>query len=196
MSELRSDLAVIAQHVPAGARVLDVGCGDGTLMAALRDARGIDARGLEISPEKVQLCVERGLSAIQGDANRDLVQYPDDAFDYAILSQTLQTAERPDRMLDELLRVGRQAFVSFPNFAYWRMRLSLLVHGKMPVTRHLPGSWYATENIHQLTIADFYDLLAENGVKIERSWFFTSGREIGSSGANWRAEHAVFQLSR
>ena len=196
MSELRSDLAVIAQHVPAGARVLDVGCGDGTLMAALRDARGIDARGLEISPEKVQLCVERGLSAIQGDANRDLVEYPDDAFDYAILSQTLQTAERPDVMLDELLRVGRQAFVSFPNFAYWRMRLSLLTNGKMPVTRHLPGSWYATENIHQLTIADFYDLLAEKGVKIERSWFFTGGREIGSSGVNWRAEHAVFQLSR
>ena len=196
MSELRADLAVIAQHVPDNVRVLDVGCGDGTLMAALRDTHGVDARGLEISPEKVQLCVQKGLSAIQGDANRDLADYPDGAFDYAILSQTLQTAERPDRMLDELLRVGRQAFVSFPNFAFWRMRLSLLLHGRMPVTRHLPGSWYATENIHQLTIADFYALLAEKGVKIERSWFFTGGREIGRTGANWRAEHAVFQLSR
>ena len=196
MSELRADLAVIARHVPDNVRVLDVGCGDGTLMAALRDTHGVDARGLEISPEKVQLCVQKGLSAIQGDANRDLADYPDGAFDYAILSQTLQTAERPDRMLDELLRVGRQAFVSFPNFAFWRMRLSLLLHGRMPVTRHLPGSWYATENIHQLTIADFYALLAEKGVKIERSWFFTGGREIGRTGANWRAEHAVFQLSR
>ena len=196
MSELRADLAVIAQHVPDNVRVLDVGCGDGTLMAALRDTHGVDARGLEISPEKVQLCVQKGLSAIQGDANRDLADYPDGAFDYAILSQTLQTAERPDRMLDELLRVGRQAFVSFPNFAFWRMRLSLLLHGRMPVTRHLPGSWYATENIHQLTIADFYALLDEKGVKIERSWFFTGGREIGRTGANWRAEHAVFQLSR
>ena len=148
------------------------------------------------SPEKVQLCVARGLSAVQGDANRDLVQYPDDAFDYAILSQTLQTAEAPDRMLDELLRVGRQAFVSFPNFAYWRMRVSLLFHGRMPVTRHLPGSWYETENIHQLTIADFYSLLDHMGVKIERSWFFTHEREIGHANANWRAEHAVFQLSR
>lgn len=196
MTVLRSDLAVIARHVPAGARVLDVGCGDGMLMAALRDERGVDARGLELNAEKVQLCVARGLSAVQGDANRDLPQYPDDAFDYAILSQTLQTAERPDRMLDELLRVGRRAFVSFPNFAYWRMRLALLFHGRMPVTRHLPGSWYETENIHQLTIADFYNLLGEKGAKIERSWFFTGGHEIGQTGANWRAEHAVFQLSR
>jgi methionine biosynthesis protein MetW len=196
MTTLRPDLAVIAEHVPAGARVLDVGCGDGTLMAALRDRRGIDARGIELSPEDVELCVSKGLSVIQGDANRDLPQYPDDAFDYAILSQTLQTAERPDLMLDQLLRVGRQAFVSFPNFAYWRMRLSLLINGRMPVTRHLPVSWYETENIHHLTIADFEALLREKGVKVEASWFFGKGRQFGSAGANWRAEHAVFQLSR
>jgi len=196
MSVLRPDLAVIAEHVPAGARVLDIGCGDGTLMAALRDGRGVDARGMEISPEKVQLCVAKGLSAIQGDANRDLEYYPDGAFDVAILSQTLQTAERPDRMLDELLRVGRRAFVSFPNFAYWRMRFSLLINGRMPITRHLPVSWYETENIHQLTIADFQDLLDRKGARIERSWFFTHDREIGPANANWRAEYAVYQLSR
>jgi len=193
---LRPDLAVIAEHVPAGARVLDIGCGDGTLMAALRDKRGVDARGIELSPEEVELCVSKGLSVIQGDANRDLAQYPDGAFDYAILSQTLQTAERPDLMLDHLLRVGRQAFVSFPNFAYWRMRLSLLAQGRMPVTRHLPVTWYETENIHHLTIEDFRALLDEKGVKTERCWFFTHDRKIGSAGANWRAEYAVFQLSR
>jgi len=195
-AQLRPDLAVIARHIPAGARVLDIGCGDGSLMAVLRDERNVDARGLEISPEKVELCVSKGLSAIQGDADRDLVDYPDGAFDYAILSQTLQTAERPDKMLDQLLRVGRQAFVSFPNFAYWRMRLSLLVNGRMPVTRHLPVSWYETENIHHVTVADFEALAAEKGVKVENSWFFTAGREVGSAGANWRAENAVFQLSR
>jgi methionine biosynthesis protein MetW len=194
--KLRPDLAVIARHVPAGARVLDVGCGDGQLMAALRDERGVDARGLEIDPEEVERAVARGLSVIQGDANRDLAHYPGGAFDYAILSQTLQTAERPDRMLEHLLRVGREAFVSFPNFAYWRMRMSLLFNGRMPVTRHLPVSWYETENIHHLTIADFEALVAEKGVKVERSWFFAGDREIGSSGANWRAEHAVYQLSR
>ncbi|HSG33156.1 MAG TPA: methionine biosynthesis protein MetW [Sphingomonadaceae bacterium] len=196
MTKLRPDLAVIARNIPAGARVLDIGCGDGLLMEELRDERGADARGLELVPERVELCVSKGLSVIQGDADRDLADYPDDAFDYAILSQTLQTANRPDHMLDELLRIGRRAFVSFPNFAFWRMRLSLLVNGRMPVTPHLPVSWYETENIHHLTIADFRALLDAKGVKVEGSWFFTHDREIGSSGANWRAEHAVFQLSR
>jgi len=193
---LRPDLAVIARHVPSGARVLDIGCGDGSLMEVLQGERQVDARGLEIDPADVELCVSKGLSVIQGDADRDLADYPDGAFDYAILSQTLQTARRPDQMLDQLLRVGRQAFVSFPNFAYWRMRLSLLANGRMPVTRHLPVSWYETENIHHLTVADFEALLAEKGVKTERRWFFTHDREVGASGANWRAEYALYQLSR
>lgn len=196
MTALRPDLAVIAEHVRAGARVLDVGCGEGELMSALRDKRGVDARGMEIDPDAVEKCVSRGLSVIQGDANRDLAAYPDGAFDYAILSQTLQTAERPDLMLQQLLRVGRQAFVSFPNFAYWRMRLSLLVNGRMPVTRHLPVSWYETENIHHLTIADFEALIGKMGVRTERSWFFAHDGQLGSTGANWRAENAVYQLSR
>ena len=193
---LRPDLAVIAEHVPAGARVLDIGCGDGKLMAVLRGQRGVDARGLEIDPEEVEKAVGRGLSVVQGDADHDLANYPDGAFDYAILSQTLQTAERPDRMLEQLLRVGRRAFVSFPNFAYWRMRMSLLLNGRMPVTRHLPVSWYETENIHHLTIADFETLVAEKGAKVERNWFLTGDREIAAAGANWRAEYAVYLLSR
>lgn len=193
---LRPDLAVIARHVTKGARVLDVGCGDGELMAVLQREHGVDARGLEIDPEQVERAVSRGLSVIQGDADRDLADYPKDAFDYAILSQTLQTAERPDLMLDQLLRIGRRAFVSFPNFAHWRMRAALLFTGRMPVTRHLPVSWYETQNIHHVTVSDFRELLREKGVTVERDWFFARNREIGSVGANWRAEYAVFQLSR
>lgn len=193
---LRPDLAVIADHIDPGTRVLDIGCGDGALMAALHDTRQVDARGLEIDAAQVEQCVARGLSVVQGDADRDLSEYPDAAFDYAILSQTLQTAERPDLMLDQLLRVGRQAFVSFPNFAHWRMRRALLMTGRMPVTRHLPVSWYETQNIHHVTVTDFRLLLQSKGVKAERSWFFAGDREIGPAGANWRAEYAVFQLSR
>lgn len=194
--EQRPDLAVIASHVAPGSRVLDIGCGDGTLMAVLRDERGVDARGLELDPKNVEACVARGLSVVQGDADRDLAQYPEGAFDYAILSQTLQTAERPDRMLDELLRVGRVAFVSFPNFAYWRTRFALMATGRMPVMRYLPVSWYETENIHHLTIADFRELLGDKGVHVERSWFFAGGHPVSEASANWRAEYAVFQLSR
>ncbi len=193
---LRADLAKIAQLVPDGVRVLDIGCGEGELMDVLRRERHVDARGLEIDPELVERCVSRGLSVVQGDADRDLADYPDAAFDVAILSQTLQTAQRPDYMLDQLLRIGRTAFVSFPNFAYWKMRVSLLVLGRMPVTRHLPVSWYETANIHHVTVEDFRLLLAAKGVTVEGCWFFAGGREIGGANANWRAEHAVFRLSR
>ncbi|MGD9471433.1 MAG: methionine biosynthesis protein MetW [Novosphingobium sp.] len=193
---LRPDLALIASHVQPGTRVLDVGCGDGMLLAALRDERAVDARGMEIDAEKVEQCVSRGLSVIQGDANTDLAFYPDDSFDYAILSQTLQTTQRPDQMLDELLRVGRQAFVSFPNFAHWRVRLYLLAKGRMPVTRNLPQTWYDTPNIHHLTIADFRDLLDVRGVKVKRCWFLSRGKLISPMNANWRAHNAVFQVTR
>jgi methionine biosynthesis protein MetW len=193
---LRPDLAKIAAHVPQGARVLDIGCGDGALMAVLRDERGVDARGMEIDPDLVEKAVSRGLSVVQGDADKELADYPDDAFDFAILSQTLQTAARPDLMLDQLLRVGRRAFVSFPNFAHWRMRLALLLRGRMPVTAHLPVSWYETENIHHVTVRDFRDLLAAKGVRVERCWFFAGDRELGGFAPNLRAEFAVFQVSR
>jgi methionine biosynthesis protein MetW len=192
---LRPDLAVITAHVPPAMRALDIGCGDGALMAALV-AKGCDARGMEIDPVLVERCVARGLSVVQGDADRDLADYPDHSFDYAILSQTLQTAARPDRMLDELLRVGRQAFVSFPNFAHWRMRAELGLRGRMPVTRHLPVSWYETENIHHVTVTDFRELLRAKGVKCERAWFFAGSKRVSAVGANWRAEYAVFELSR
>ena len=196
MNSLRPDLAVIAEHVSPGSRVLDVGCGDGALMAALRDQRQVDARGMELDAANVAECVARGLSVIQGDADADLANYPDAVFDYAILSQTLQTTRRPDKVLGELLRVGRKAFVSFPNFGHWRVRLSLLWNGRMPVTRSLPVSWYATENIHHLTVADFRGLVDELGVRVEGAWFLAGDGPVGAAGANWRAEHAVFLLSR
>ena len=193
---LRPDLAVIAAHVAPGSRVLDVGCGDGALMAALRDERGCDARGLELDAGDVAAAVARGLSVIQGDADVDLKDYPDDSFDYAILSQTLQTTRRPDHVLDHLLRIGRRAFVSFPNFAHWRVRTSLLLNGRMPVTRLLPVEWYATPNIHHVTIDDFRALVATRGIQVEQVWFLNRGQKTGSAMANLLAEHAVFQLRR
>lgn len=195
-NHLRPDLAAILRRIEPNSRALDIGCGDGALMAALRDEKGVDARGIEIDGACVERCVAQGLSVVQGDADRDLAFYPDGAFDYAVLSQTLQTAARPDRMLDELLRVGRRAFVSFPNFAYWRMRWALLSGGRMPVTRHLPVTWYETANIHHVTVRDFEELASALGISIERRWFFTRERQIGESGANWRAEYALFEVGR
>ena len=195
MSALRPDLAVIAAHVAPGARVLDVGCGDGTLLEALH-AKGCDARGMEIDGANVALCVAKGLSVIQGDAGADLAFYPDQSFDYAILSETLQTMMRPDRVLEELLRIGRHAVVSFPNFAHWRVRLSLLFGGKMPVTRLLPIAWYETPNIHHLTVADFRALVSQRGIRVEEAWFLSGDGLIGAGAANLRAEHAIFVLSR
>lgn len=195
-SMLRPDLAVIAAEVAPGSRVLDVGCGQGELMEALRQERQVDARGMELDRDSVAHCMARGLSVIQGDANTDLAFYPDAAFDYAILSQTLQTTMRPDLVVEELLRIGKRAFVSFPNFAHWRVRLSLLWGGRMPVTRLLPIAWYATPNIHHVTVDDFRALVAERGIKVEKSWFLHGDKPISPAAANFRAEHAVFLLGR
>ncbi len=193
---LRPDLAIIAKNVAPGSRVLDVGCGDGALMAALRDAANVDARGLELDPANVAAAVGRGLSVVQGDADTDLADYPDQSFDYAILSQTLQTTMRPHVVLDELLRIGRRAFVSFPNFAHWRVRVSLLWGGRMPVTRLLPLAWYETPNIHHVTIDDFRAFVREQGLAVEGAWFLSDGRPARPAAANVFAEHAVFLLRR
>lgn len=193
---LRPDLAIIAANVAPGTRVLDVGCGDGALMAALRGDKQVDARGLELDPANVSAAVARGLSVIQGDADTDLTDYPANSFDYAILSQTLQTTHRPDRVLDELLRIGRKAFVSFPNFAHWRVRVSLLWGGRMPVTRLLPLAWYETPNIHHVTVDDFRAFVAGRGITVEGAWFLSGDKLTSAAAANFRAEHAVFLLSR
>lgn len=192
---LRPDLAIIADAVPKASRALDVGCGDGELMVALRN-KGVDARGLEIDAANVTAAIARGQSVVQGDANRDLADYPDDAFDYAILSQTLQTTERPDRVVDELLRIAPRAFVSFPNFAHWRIRLALLWGGRMPVTRLLPVAWYETPNIHHVTVSDFRDLLHSKGISVEAAWYLSGDRPTSDAAATWRAEHAIFLIGR
>lgn len=193
---LRPDLAIIAGNVPESARVLDIGCADGALMAALRDKKNVDARGIEIDRANVAEAVAKGLSVIQGDADTDLAEYPADAFDYAILSQTLQTTRAPDRVLEELLRIAPRAFVSFPNFAHWRVRLSLLWGGRMPMTRVLPVAWYNTPNIHHLTVDDFRAFCEDRGITIERAWFLNGDRLTTAAAANFRAEQAIFLLKR
>jgi methionine biosynthesis protein MetW len=196
VTALRPDLAIIAREVSAHARILDVGCGDGLLMAALRDSKDADARGMELDARDVATAVARGLSVVQGDADTDLADYPDGSFDYAILSQTLQTTKRPDLVLDHLVRIGRQAFVSFPNFAQWRIRFAHMFGGRMPVTEQLPHRWYDTPNIHHVTIDDFRSFLDERNIRIEGQWFLSGDKPRDERLANLLAEHAVFLLRR
>jgi methionine biosynthesis protein MetW len=160
MSELRPDLAAIAAMIRPGARVLDVGCGDGALLEHLR-SKDVDGRGIEISQANVNACVARGLAVVQGDADTDLVDYPAQVFDAVILSQTIQATEKPRVVMEHLLRIGRRVAISLPNFGYWKVRLSLLTGGRMPRTRALDYSWWATPNIHLCTLADFVDLTRE-----------------------------------
>jgi methionine biosynthesis protein MetW len=197
----RVDHLLIAEMVKQGARVLDVGCGDGELLSLLEEQRDVDGRGIELRQSNVNLCVAKGLSVIQGDADRDLANFPDSSFDYAILSQTLQATRRPHKVLEQLLRIGRRAIVSFPNFGHWRIRMQLLAHGRMPVTANLPDSWYATPNIHYCTIKDFLTLCQAIDAKVERSVALNAyGTQIGKglplSWQNIIGEQAVFLLTK
>jgi methionine biosynthesis protein MetW len=198
---LRPDLAAIAGMIPAGARVLDVGCGDGALLEYLVTARGVDGRGLELNQQNVNACVARGLSVVQGDADADLGDYPSGVFDVVILSQTIQATQRPRHVLDELLRIGKHTVVSFPNFGHWRVRLSLLVMGRMPVTRALKHGWHETPNIHLCTIADFVALAREMGAQIEQALELKENGQTRSMradawGPNLFAEGAIFLLAK
>ena len=192
---LRPDLQAIARVVPSGARVLDIGCGDGALLAALRDTKQVAGRGIELSSGNVAQAVARGLSVMQGDADTDLRDYPDDAFDMVILSDTLQAMRAPATVLAELLRIGRRAVVSFPNFGHWRVRASILLGGRMPVTRTLPVAWHETPNIHLCSVDDFRALAANLGLSIEQAHFLSGGHEVRAL-ANLRAERAMFVLGR
>src|SRR5690242_4058180 len=164
----RVDLLVVAEMVRQGARVLDVGCGDGELLRLLAEWRGVDGRGIELSREGVNECVAKGLAVIQGDADTDLSDYPDDAFDYVILSQTLQATRQPRVVLEHMLRIGRHAIVSFPNFGHWKIRLQVGFGGEMPNTANLPYAWWDSPNIHFCTIKDFRHLCAATGAKIDQ----------------------------
>ena len=197
----RIDLVVVGSMVEHGAKVLDVGCGDGELLRLLAEARAVDGRGIELSREGVNECVAKGLAVIQGDADTDLADYPDDAFDYVILSQTLQATRQPKVVLENLLRIGQRAIVSFPNFGFWKMRLQLLVGGHMPRTENLPATWYDTPNIHFCTIKDFVQLCDEINVKMERAVALDLyGRPLRLSAPWWFwnmfGEQGVFLLSR
>lgn len=197
---LRPDLAAIAMMVEPASRVLDVGCEDGQLLAWLVMEKGVVGRGLELSQEGVNASVRRGLSVVQGDADRDLADYPDQAFDTVILSQTLQATRAPDRVLTELVRIGRRAVVSFPNFGYWPVRLSLLLKGRMPTTATLPRAWYETENIHLCTIRDFMMLVRDLGIRVERKLTLDANLRVkpirSLQAANLFGQTGLFVLSR
>ena len=201
MTEIREDFREILKLVRPGARALDIGCGEGDLLALLAREKQVDGRGLEISQAGVAAALARGLAVVQGDADRDLADYPDDAFDYAILSQTLQTVRDPKAVLEELLRIARHAIVSFPNFGHWRVRASLLVGGRMPATRALPSAWWETPNIHLCTLLDFTDLVSQLGFRIDAASALIRGKPArpmkpGLALENLRAEAAIFLLSR
>ncbi|MFG1461642.1 methionine biosynthesis protein MetW [Xanthobacter sp. DSM 24535] len=200
-SSVRVDLMVIADMVAPGSRVLDVGSGDGALLDLLATVRGCDARGIELSREGVNAGVARGLSVVQGDADVDLAHYPDDAFDYVILSQTLQATRRPRWVMEQMLRIGRRAIVSFPNFGHWRSRFDLLLYGRMPITDNMPYSWYDTPNIHFCTIRDFVALVEVLDARMEKAVALdSSGHPVRFNMPWWvwnlLGEQAVFLLSR
>ena len=202
---LRPDLAAIAAMIRPGARVLDVGCGDGALLEYLK-AKNVDGRGIEISQANVNACVARGLAVVQGDADSDLVDYPAQVFDAVILSQTIQATEKPRVVLEHLLRIGRRVAISLPNFGFWKVRLSLLTGGRMPHTRALDYAWWETPNIHLCTLADFVDLTRECGATIVEAHALNEGRTTsvirpeslthGFLGPNLFAQGGVFLLKK
>ena len=198
---LRSDLQLISDMIEPDSRVLDVGCGDGALLAYLAQEKNVDARGIELSQQGVNACVSLGLSVIQGDADTDLADYPSNAFDYVVLGQTLQATRSPKDVLETLVRIGRHAVVSFVNFGHWRTRLSLLLNGRVPVPAGNQFGWHDSPDIHLCTVLDFVDLCEELGLKIDKGLSLDRNNRVrqiktGSHMANLRGEQAIFLLHR
>ena len=166
---MKQEFQIIANLIEKNTKILDVGCGDGTLMEFLKNNKKTNIRGIELSKNKVQKCIGKGLTVIEGDAEKDLGQFPDESFDFVILSQTLQAFLNPEKVISELLRVGKKAIVTIPNFGYWKVRLHLLTKGTMPITRTLPDEWYNTPNLHMCTIKDFFNFCKDRKINLYKS---------------------------
>jgi len=191
---MKKEFKIIAQLIENNTRVLDVGCGDGTLMKHLKDNKGIDTRGLEISKNNVQNCTSKGLSVIEGNAEKDLHQFPNLSFDYAILSQTLQAFYNPEKVIDDLLKVANKAIVTIPNFGHWKVRMHLLFKGTMPITNTLPNEWYNTPNLHMCTIQDFVNFCNKKNIKIDKSMCLTNEKISEITRRNMQYKNIFSQL--
>ena len=191
---MKKEFEVIAKIIKNNKKVLDVGCGDGTLMKYLQVNQKNDVRGLEPEKDLVQKCIAKGLSVIEGDAEKDLIQFPEKSFDYGVLSQTLQAFLHPDQVLNQLLRIGKQTIVSIPNFGYWRVRLHLLFKGTMPVTKNLPNEWYNTPNLHMCTIQDFVNFCSTKNIKIDKSMCLTNEKISEITNKNMKYKNIFSQL--
>jgi methionine biosynthesis protein MetW len=198
---MKREFQIISNFIEKNTRVLDVGCGDGTLMEFLKNNKNIDIRGIEISKKNAQKCVGRGLTVIEGDAEKDLTQFPDSSFDFVILSQTLQAFLNPETVIKELLRIGKKAIVTVPNFGFWRVRLHLLIKGTMPITKNLPDEWYNTPNIHMCTIKDFYNFCHNRKINLDKALALhnentSSINEVNLNIKNLSAELGIFLIER
>ena len=191
---MKKEFKIIAQIIKSNKRVLDVGCGDGTLMDYLKKNQQNDVRGLEPKKDLVQQCISKGLSVIEGDAEKDLFQFPEKSFDYVVLSQTLQAFLYPDAVLNQLLRIGKQTIISIPNFGYWKIRLHLLFKGTMPITKNIPYEWYNTPNLHMCTIQDFVNFCNSKSIKIDKSMCLTNEKISEISKTNMKYKNIFSQL--
>ena len=198
---MKKEFQIISDLIENNTRVLDVGCGDGTLMKYLKDKKNVDTRGLEISKDKVQICISKGLTVIEGNAEKDLKQFPNSSFNYAILSQTLQAFYNPEKVIDDLLNVADRAIVTIPNFGFWKVRLDLLIKGTMPVTKNLPDEWYNTPNLHMCTLKDFFNFCSKKEIKLFKSLALHNEKtvEINSLNLNLKnlsSELGIFLLEK
>ncbi len=198
---MKQEFKIISNLINKNTRVLDVGCGDGTLMEYLKNSRKIDIRGIEISKNNVQKCLSKGLTVIEGDAEKDLLQFPDGSFDFVILSQTLQAFLTPEIVIKELLRVGKKAVVTIPNFGFWKIRLHLLLKGTMPITKNLPDEWYNTPNLHMCTLKDFYNFCENRNIKLDQSIALKNEKistinKLNLNIKNLSAELGIFLIER
>ena len=200
MKNIRADHYIISKIVKNNSRILDIGCADGQLLHLLEKEKNVSGQGIEIKHDKVEKCLKRGLSVIEGDANKEIINYPKESFDYVILSQTLQTVERPKWLVNEILRIGKSAIISFPNFGYWLCRAQIVLEGKMPVTNDLKLPWYDTQNIHLCTIKDFYNLILELNLQIDNKFGLNKKKvlpfPLNLFSLNMFASHAVFLVSK